>query len=143
VKGRLDAQLRPHRAASHLLELQVTDGDGGKLANVVFATIRDRRNRMMLSVRDQNTFSEELRKKRLMTLLHLFLLHRYKSHAVHYLTPTEDNRKQAAGMEAMGLYAQVNDEVGEIIVCEVDRDRVKSLVAPDREALSDLISKND
>lgn len=141
--GPLDAQLRPHRAASHLLELQVTDGGSEKLANVVFATIRDRRNRRILSVRDQNTFAEALRQKRLMTLLHLFLLHRYKAEAVHYLTPTEDNRKQAAGMQAMGLYAQVNDEVGEIIVSEVDRDRVAELVAADRKALSDLIAKKD
>ena len=57
--------LRPHRAGSELLELWIERG-GEKLANVVFGTIHDRKERMILSVRDQNTFDEALRKKRLM-----------------------------------------------------------------------------
>jgi hypothetical protein len=40
--------------------------------------IVDRRGRNILSVRDQTTFDSSLRKKRLMTLNHLFLVHRYK-----------------------------------------------------------------
>jgi isocitrate/methylisocitrate lyase len=35
----------------------------------------DRRGRNILSIRDQNTFDTALRKKRLMTLIHLFLVH--------------------------------------------------------------------
>ena len=65
-----------------------------KLANVIFAPIHDRRGRSILSVRDQNTFAESLRKKRLMTLVHLFLVHRFKADSVHYVTPTEDNQYQ-------------------------------------------------
>ena len=59
----------------------------------------DRAGRVFLSVRDQNTFDLNLRRKRLMTLMQLFLVHRYKIHSVHYVTPTEDNRLQAEGMK--------------------------------------------
>ena len=85
-----------HTAGSELLELSVLDEDDEKLANIVFATLQDRRGRSILSVRDQNTFDQSLRRKRLMTLLHLFLIHRYKAQAIHYLTPTEDNHRAAA-----------------------------------------------
>ena len=95
----LKVSLRPHTAGSELLELSVLDADDEKLANVVFATIADRRGRSILSVRDQNTFDPSLRRKRLMTLLHLFLIHRYKAAAVHYLTPTEDNHRASASMQ--------------------------------------------
>ncbi len=46
-------------------------------------------------MRDQNTFDEELRCRCLTTLLHLFLIHRYKAASIHYLTPTEDNLRQS------------------------------------------------
>ncbi len=82
-------------------------GDGNdRFANVVFAPIQDRRGRHILSVRDQNTFDEPLRKKRLMTLVHLFLVHRYKSDSVHYVTPTEDNQYQTAKMKAHGIFSR-------------------------------------
>jgi isocitrate lyase len=76
-----------------------------------------------------------------MTLVQLFLFHRYKVDSVHYVTPTEDNRLQAEGMKAQGLFGSVAQEVGEIIVADVDEDRVKALVAPDRVALKALIAK--
>ena len=53
--------------------------------------------------------TETLRQKRLMTLIHLFLMHRYKVDSVHYVTPTEDNQYQAEKMKAQGLYSEVND----------------------------------
>jgi hypothetical protein len=34
----------------------VLDADDEKLANIIFATLADRRGRSILSVRDQNTF---------------------------------------------------------------------------------------
>ena len=79
LPGGLRVQMRPHRAGSELLELGVYDEGEEKLANVIFAPIHDRRGRSILSVRDQNTFAESLRKKRLMTLVHLFLVHRFKA----------------------------------------------------------------
>ena len=35
----------------------------------------------------------------------------------------------------------VNEEVGEIIVADVDQDRVKELLAPDRAALLELVGE--
>jgi isocitrate lyase len=60
--------------------------------------------------------------------------------SVHYVTPTEDNQRQAEGMRKQGLFSLVNEEVGEIIVADVDPERVKALLAPDREALQALIA---
>lgn len=138
----LRVALRPHRAGSELLELQVLGKKGAApVANVIFAAIQDRRGRSILSVRDQNTFDEALRKKRLMSLIHLYLVHRYRVDSVHYVSPTEDNQYQAAKMKSHGLFAEVNQEVGQIIVADVDAPRVAALLAPDRAALLKLIRK--
>jgi isocitrate lyase len=133
----LKVSLRPHTAGSELLELSVLDEDDEKLANIVFATLQDRRGRSILSVRDQNTYDTALRRKRLMTLLHLFLIHRYKAASIHYLTPTEDNHRQSASMQKLGLFESTTEEVGEIIVAEVNSEIVAALVreADERERL--------
>jgi isocitrate lyase len=137
----LRVQLRPHTPGSEVLELGVHSRNGDKVANVVFASIHDRRGRSILSVRDQNTFDESLRKKRLMTLTHLFLIHRYKAVSVHYVSPTEDNQYQARKMKSHGIYSDVHSEVGQIIVAEVNKDRIAELLEPDRKALLRLIEK--
>ncbi len=139
--GPLRVELRPHTAGSELLELSVLDEAGASAADVVFAVIQDRRGRNILSVRDQNTFDRALRKKRLMTLVHLFLIHRYKIDSVHYVSPTEDNRYQARKMSTHGLFADVHEEVGHIIVANVDPEGIKELLAPDRKELARLIDK--
>ena len=135
----LRVELRPHTAGSDLLAVSVLDDSGTKVASVVFAVIQDRRGRNILSIRDQNTFDKSLRRKRLMTLIHLFLIHRYRIFSVHYLTPTDDNRKQTEGMKAMGVFDAVNDEVGEIIVADVNSGRVQELLGPDQVELRKLI----
>jgi isocitrate lyase len=131
--------LRPYSAGSEVLELSVSNPAGDRLANIIFTTIDDRRGRTILSVRDQNT-DPSLRRRRLMMLLQLFLIHRYRAAAVHYLTPTEDNRHQADHMRAAGIFETVNDEVGEIIVAEIDGPAVRELAA-DRAALERLMRK--
>lgn len=136
--GKLKVSLRPNTAGADLLELALLSGDK-KVLNVVFNTIKDRRGRSIVSVRDQNNFDLSLRKKRLMTLVQLFLIHRYKADAVHFLTPTEDNLKQCEGMKARGIFKSVATEIGEIIVTEVVKDRVKELVGTDKAALEALI----
>ena len=141
LPGRLRVQMRPQRAGSELLELGVYDEGEEKLANVIFAPIHDRRGRSILSVRDQNTFADSLRKKRLMTLVHLFLVHRFKAASVHYVTPTEDNQYQVAKMRSHGIFSEVNTEVGQIIVAHVNRQRISEFLAPDQEALRRLIRK--
>jgi len=141
LPGPLHVELRPHRAGSELLELGLVGPAKEKEANVVFAPIHDRRGRSILSVRDQNTFDEKLRQKRLMTLIHLWLVHRYKAEVVHYVSPTEDNQYQTAKMKSHGIFSQVTTEVGEIIVADVDAVRVAELLQPDRAKLWKLIRK--
>jgi len=141
MKRKLSVVLKPHIVGSELLELNVMDGDGAKVADVVFAPIQDRRERNMLSIRDQNTYDEELRMRRLMTLVTLFMIHRYKAVSVHYVTPTEDNQRQAEGMKALGVYEEIQTEIGQIIVARVSGERVKELLKPDREELGRLIAK--
>jgi isocitrate lyase len=141
LPGPLRVELRPHRAGSELLELAIVGPTQEKVANVVFAPIHDRRGRSILSVRDQNTFDEQLRQKRLMTLIHLFLVHRYKADVVHYVSPTDDNQYQTAKMKSHGIFAEVNTEVGQIIVAEVDAARIAELLQPDRVKLGKLIRK--
>jgi isocitrate lyase len=140
VPGKLRVSLKPHTAESDLLELALLSADGEKKLNVVFASIHDRRGRSILSVRDQNNFDLGLRRKRLMTLVQLFLFHRYKVDSAHYVTPTEDNERQAEGMKSEGLFGSVVKEVGQIIVADVNRSRVKELLAPDKIALQALIA---
>ena len=106
----------------------------------MFGTLQDRRGRVILSVRDQNTFDTSLRRKRLMTLLHLFLIHRYKAAGIHYLTPTEDNHGAAASMKKRGIFENTYDEVGEIIVADVDGKVVAALVQPDSPSRKALIT---
>src|SRR5262245_21351253 len=83
----LRVQLRPLRAGGELLELGIFgergNGEQEKLANVIVDPIKDRYGRSILTVRDQNTFAEKLRQKRLMTLVHLWLVHRFKAEAVY------------------------------------------------------------
>jgi isocitrate lyase len=141
VKGKLRVALRPHSSGSELLELSILAEDGEKAANVIFDKIQDRRGRNILSIRDQNTFAVDLRQKRLMTLNQLFLVHRYKIDSVHYLTPTGDNQRQTEGMQKRGLFSAVNDEVGDIIVADVNLERVKQLVDADKAALTALITE--
>jgi isocitrate lyase len=139
--SKIRVELRPHTAGSELLELSLLDDPGGeKVANIIFAPVQDRRGRNFLSVRDQNAVAP-LRKKRLMTLVQLFLIHRYKTSAVHYLTPTEDNESQAQKMKSIGIFSQVDTEVGQIIVANVNRQVVDELLKPDRAALLEMIRK--
>ena len=141
VPGSLRVGLRPHTAGSELLELTLSKTSGEKVASIIFDVIVDRRGHNMLSVRDQNTFDIALRKKRLMTLNHLFLVHRYKIWSVHYVSPTDDNRYQAQKMRTHGLFSDVHDEVGDVIVADVSTEGVRALLAPDRDRLNALIQR--
>ncbi len=138
--GALKAQLRPHRSASDLVALSILDAEGQEVANVVFAHIQDRRGRHILSVRDQSV-TPDYRKKRLMTLAQLFLIHRYKASKVHYVTPTEDNQAQTQGMKRLELFDEVNTEIGDIIVASVNGQRMAELVKKDSQELKDLVGK--
>ena len=138
---KIRVRLRPHTAGSELLELSIlNEPSGEKLANIVFAYILDRRGRHILSVRDSNTLAP-VRKKRLMTVAQLFLIHRYSASSVHYVTPTEDNQFQTQRMKSVGIYSEVHTEIGQIIVAEVSKERVAEMLNPDRALLSEMIRK--
>jgi isocitrate lyase len=139
--GKLSVSLRPHTVGAELLELSILNQDGQRAANVIFQNVQDRRGRTILSVRDQNTFDPALRQKRLMTLTQLFLIHRYKIESVHYVTPTEDNQHQTQRMKERGIFVAVHAEVGEIIVADVNAERIAALMSPDKVLLSTLIEK--
>ena len=135
------AQLRPVSAGSDFLELSILNAIGGQIANVVFADVQDRHGNRILSIRDQNTFDLSLRRIRLMTLAHLFLIKRYKAAWVHYLSPTDDNKRQTERMKDLGIFSAVNMEGGLIIAASVDAVRVGQLLHSDRVALRKLIAK--
>jgi isocitrate lyase len=140
---KLRVQFRPLRAGGEVLELGIYGEGDEKLANVLVDPIKDRNGRSILTVRDQNTFGEQLRKKRLMTLIHLWLINRFKAVAVYYVTPTEDNVYQTEKMKSHGIFSNVHQDVGEIVVADVNQERIEELLKPDREALMRLIRKED
>src|SRR4051812_21226515 len=139
----LRIQFRPLRAGGEVLELGIYGEGEEKLANVLVDPIKDRNGRSILTVRDQNTFAEHLRQKRLMTLVHLWLINRFKADAVYYVTPTEDNVYQTEKMKSHGIFSNVHEDVGEIVVADVNQPRIDELLAPDREALRRLVRKED
>ncbi len=77
-----------------------------------------------------------------MTLVHLWLVLRFKAEAFYYVTPTEDNVYQTEKMKSHGIFSEVYPEVGEIIVAEVIKPRIAELLKPDRAALRKLITKD-
>ncbi|MCV7358107.1 isocitrate lyase ICL2 [Mycolicibacterium fluoranthenivorans] len=140
---KLRVQLRPRRAGSDVLELGIYGDGEEKLADVVVDPIKDRHGRNILTVRDQNTYAEKLRKKRLMDVIHLWLIHRFKPEIVYYVTPTEDNIYQTEKMKKHGIFSNVYQEVGEIIVADVNQSRIDELLNSDGVALGRLIRKED
>ena len=76
-----------------------------------------------------------------MTLVQLFLIHRYHAGSLHYVTPTEDNLSQTQRMKDLGIFTVVRSEIGQIIVADVDRLRVAELLLPNGEQLAELIRK--
>jgi isocitrate lyase len=69
------------------------------------------------------------------------LIHRYKTAFVHYLTPTDDNTQQTQKMRRLGIFSNVSTEIGQVIVAEVDKERMAELLSPDRASLSALICR--
>jgi len=137
------AQLRPLAAGSDFLELSILNDGKDRAANLIFADVQDRHGYKLLSIRDMNTYDPSLQKKRLMTLAHLFLLHRYKAGLVHYLSPTNDNQHQAQKMKRLGIFSKVDIEGELIIVATVSSQRIAELLNPDRAVLKKLIMKQD
>ena len=68
-----------------------------------------------------------------MTLVQLFLIHRYR--AGFGALPHADRGQPVAAqrMQGLGIFSVVRTEIGQIIVADVNRERVGELVRPDGE----------
>ncbi len=68
-------------------------------------------------------------------------MHRYKTDSVHYVTPSEDNKRQTEGMKKLGIFKKVSKEMGDIIGATVNSGKVKELLTEDKVKLRKLIAK--
>ncbi len=136
----ISVHLKPHIPGSEVMELSLTTSSE-HIADLLFTTVTDRNGRHILSVKDQNMFREDFRQKRLMTLMHLFLINRYGSQSVHYLTPNEDNLKQCEGMKNMGIYTSCQGGIDDVIVANVLYDAMPKYLEAESGAVQELIRK--
>ncbi|MEZ6102317.1 MAG: isocitrate lyase/phosphoenolpyruvate mutase family protein [Pirellulaceae bacterium] len=141
VEGPFRVELRPNTAGSELLALTLYRLRDTRIARIIFEPIEDRNGKRILLLRFEEICDPSLRRKRLMTLMHLYLIHRYGCQAVHYVTPNENNERQALRMMEMGLFERVTVDQDQVIVAKVNRDRVACLLESDRQEIEKLVSK--
>ena len=135
----MKAELKPLTPGSDTMELVVQSGNE-KLANMVFNSVTDRNRTRILRVQDQNTFANSLRRKRLMTLMHLFVANRFGSDLVHYLTPSVDNEKQTQAMLEMGIYNFLSGGIDQIIVASINKEEFQAFLS-DETKITQLMNK--
>jgi isocitrate lyase len=138
-KGELSVELKERWAGSEQMMLNVFDEAHDKLAEITFRVDKDRAGRKYLAVKDQNTV-KKYRSRRLMTLMHFFLLHRYKSDLVYYVAPTHDNRMSVQRMIHNGVFRQARTDDPNIIAIEVDTVRAQKIFAND-ESIKRFIAR--
>ena len=130
-KGDLSVELKERWAGSEEMMLNVFDEASDKIAELIFRVDKDREGRKFLAVKDQNTV-QRFRSKRLMTLMHFFLLHRYRTDLVHYVAPTEDNRKSVQHMMQYGVFRKARTDDPNVIAIGVNNSRAHRIFANDR-----------
>jgi isocitrate lyase len=128
--GELSVELKERWAGSEEMMLNAFDEARDKIAEIIFRVDKDREGRKFLAVKDQNTV-KRYRSRRLMTLLHFFLLHRYKTDLVHYVRPTNDNRLSVRRMIHNGVFREARTDDPNIIALEVDTVRAQRIFASD------------
>ena len=128
--GALSVELKERWAGSEDMMVNVFDEAHDKIAEIIFRVDKDREGRRFLAVKDQNTM-KPYRARRLMTLMHFFLLHRYKTDLVHYVTPTDDNRLSIHRMIQNGVFRASRTDDPNIIAIEVDTARGQKIFAND------------
>jgi isocitrate lyase len=129
-KGDLSVELKERWAGSEEMMLNVFDEARDKIAEITFRVDKDRQGRKFLAVKDQNTVTQ-YRSRRLMTLMHFFLLHRYKTDLVHYVTPTDDNRLSVRRMGQYGVFRESRTDDPNVIAIEVNTARAQKIFAND------------
>jgi isocitrate lyase len=137
--GELSVELKERWAGSEEMMLNVFDEARDKIAEITFRVDKDREGRKVLAIKDQNTV-RRFRSRRLMTLMHFLLLHRYKTDLVHYVTPTEDNRLSVQRMIHNGVFRQARTDDPNMIAIEVDTPRAQKIFASD-ESLKRFIAR--
>lgn len=138
-QGELSVELKERWAGSEEMMLNVFDEARDKIAEIIFRVDKDREGRRFLAVKDQNTV-KKYRNRRLMSLIHFFLLHRYKADLVHYVTPTHDNRLSVQRMIQNGVFRAARTDDPNIIAIEVDTARAQKIFAND-ESIRRFIAK--
>ncbi len=129
-QGELSVELKERWAGAEEMMLNVFDQARDKIAEIIFRVDRDREGRKFLAVKDQNTV-KKYRNRRLMSLMHFFLLHRYKTDLVHYVTPNGDNRLSVQRMIHNGVFRSARTDDPNIIAIEVDTARAQKIFAND------------
>jgi isocitrate lyase len=129
-QGELSVELKERWAGAEEMMLNVFDQAHDKIAEIIFRVDKDREGRKFLAVKDQNTV-KKYRNRRLMSLVHFFLLHRYKTDLVHYVTPSGDNRLSVQRMIHNGVFRSARTDDPNIIAIEVDTARAQRIFAGD------------
>ena len=129
-QGELSVEIKERWAGSEEMMLNVFDEDRDKIAEIIYRADKDRDGRKFLAVKDQNTV-RRYRGRRLMTLMHFYLLHRYKTDLVHYVTPTDDNRLSVRRMIHNGVFRAARTDDPNVIAIEVDTARAQKIFAND------------
>lgn len=133
--------LRPWRPGSDILELEINDSEKNRVADVIFKVMRDREDKVFLFVRNQIIHDVNLRRKRFMTFVLLFLIHRFQADIIEFMTPNDDNRQQTKGMQRLGLFEDVIEEIGDIIVAHINKKMVTSLTSHEGSGITSLLTK--
>ena len=137
--GDLSVELKERWAGSEEMMLNVFDEARDKIAEIMFRVDKDRAGRKFLAVKYQNTV-KKYRYRRLMSLMHFFLLHRYKTDLVHYLTPTDDNRLSVRRMIHNGVFREARTDDPNVIAIGVDTARAQKIFAND-ETIKQFIAR--
>jgi isocitrate lyase len=128
--GELSVELKERWAGSEEMMLNTFDEARDKIAEIIFRVDKDREGRKFLAVKDQNTV-KRYRSRRLMSLMHFFLLYRYKTDLIHYVRPTNDNRLSVRRMIHNGVFREARTDDENIIAIEVDTVRAQRIFASD------------
>ena len=138
-QGELSVELKERWAGAEEMMLNVFDEARDKIAEIIYRVDKDREGRKFLAVKDQNTV-KRYRNRRLMSLLHFFLLHRYKTDLVHYVTPSSDNRLSVQRMIHNGVFRSARTDDPNVIAIEVDTEQAQKIFAGD-ESIKRFIAK--
>lgn len=70
------------------------------------------------------------------------MIRRYKSDSIYYISPNDSNRRQTEKMKELGVFSEINTEIGDIFVAQVNLNNLKDLFNKDYVAIQNLIAKS-